>query len=315
MYTKKDTYMPDAGRLWLLRKRLDARLMRALLEREALSVTEASGKAGTSKIRASIALRKLMDLGIVKREIVGRTHRYSFNYCCAEARRIFGLVLAERERELGAKLNAGFVFEFLKSILRENLAGVIFFGSCISRKKFKDIDVFLLLEEKKEEQEKVGKIFDELGLVLPSSKFSFMLGTENEVEAGYTSGKDAFYTNLIDNGLPFGCEEFFIDLRFGKHTITAESTRERFILGVRELISCGKNEDDPIFLERHLEKGLFDVVYATLNCLGHYPVDDYEAIELMKKIFGTRIPAEAKKGKASVEECLEFARALSSKVF
>ncbi len=313
MYTKKDTNVSNIG---LLRKRLDSRLVRALiLEREALSVTEASRGAGTSKIRASVALRGLMERGIVKREIVGRTHLYSFNYCCAEARGLFGLVLAEREHELSARLNAGFVSGFLKSILGENLTGVIFFGSCISRKDFKDIDVFLLFRGKPEEQEKVGRIFDELGVVLPGRKFSFMLGTEKEVEDDYVSGKDAFYANLIDNGLPFGCEEFFINLRFRKHMTSAESTRERFILGVRELISCRKNEDDPIFLERHMEKGVFDVTYAVLNCLGHHPMDDYEAIELMEKIFGTKVPAEVKNGKGNVRECLEFARTMSSKIF
>lgn len=320
MYTKMNTNVSNMATFGLLRKKLDARLIRALiLEREALSVTDASKRAGSSKIRASIALRGLMERGIVKREIVGRTHRYSFNYCCAEARGLFGLVLAEREHELSARLNAGFVSGFLKSILKENLTGVIFFGSCISRKDFKDIDVFLLFRGKPEEQEKVGRIFDELGVVLPGSKFSFMLGTETEVEEDYISGKDAFYSNLIDNGLPFGCDEFFINLRFRKRTMTmmaaAESTRERFILGVRELISCRKNEDDPLFLERHMEKGIFDVAYAVLNCLGHNPVDDYEAIELMKKIFGTKVPAEVKKGKGNVKECLEFARTMSSKIF
>lgn len=318
MYTKMNTNVSNTATFGLLRKRLDARLIWALiLEREALSVTDASKLAGSSKIRASIALRGLMKRGIVKREIVGRTHRYSFNYCCAEARGIFGLVLAELAQEFGARLNAGFVSGFLKSILKENFTGVIFFGSCISRRDFKDIDVFLLFREKPEEPEKVGRIFDELGFVLPGSKFSFMLGTETEVEDNYISGKDAFYANLIDNGLPFGCEEFFTNLRFRKHTMAtaAESTRERFILGVRELISCRKNEDDPIFLERHLEKGFFDVAYAVLNCLGHNPVDDYEAMEQMKRIFGTRVPAKVKKGKGNVEECLEFARTMSSKIF
>lgn len=319
MYTKMNTNVSNTATFGLLRKKLDARLIRALiLEREALSVTEASTRVGSSKIRASIALRGLMERDIVKREIVGRTHRYSFNYCCAEARGIFGLILAERAQELRARLNAGFVSGFLKSILKENLTGVIFFGSCVSRKVFKDIDVFLLFRGKPEEQGKVGRIFDELGVVLPGSKFSFMLGTETEVENDYISGKDAFYSNLIDNGLPFGCEEFFTNLRFRKHTMTAavaESTRERFILGVRELISCRKNEDDPLFLERHMEKGVFDVTYAVLNCAGHHPVDDYEAIDMMKKIFGTTVPAKVKKGKGTVEECLEFARTMSSKIF
>lgn len=313
MYTKKITSVSNMGYFRFLRKKLDMGLVRALLKSEALSVTEASKRIGTSKIRASVALRELMEEGIVKREIVGRTHRYSFNYCHRNAGDVLRLVLAEKAQELRDRLNAEFVFEFIKSILGENMTGVIFFGSCVSGPaKFGDVDVFLLFGDgkKEEQEERVNGIFGELGLVLPGFKFSFMLGTENEVEDGYIMGKDAFYGNLVNNGLPFGCEEFFIGLRLRK--CAADDSRERFILGVREIISCRKHEDDPVFLERHLEKGIFDVAYAVLNRFGQYPADDYEVMSRMKELFGTKMP---EKGKANVERGLEFARMMSSKMF
>lgn len=310
MYTKAITNASRKEYFSFFRRKLDMRLIRALFDEEA-SVTGLAGKAGSSKIRVSLALRKLMKEDIVKREVIGRTHRYSFNYCHRSAGEALRLVLAERAEEFRSRISAGFIFEFLKSVLGSKLSSIIFFGSCVSGQEFRDVDIFLVFKEEKEEQEKIGRIFEELGLFF-GLKFSFMLGTEKEVEEGCLSKKDMFYANLM-KGLPFGCEDFFISLKFREHA-TADA-RERFILGVRELISCRKHGDDPLFLKRHLEKGLFDLVYSALKYSGYSPADDYEAMRQAKEVLRTELPEKAKRGKASVRECLEFARTLSSKIF
>ena len=173
----------------------------------------------------------------------------------------------------------------MNNTLKHKYKGSIAFGSSLKEEKYKDIDLFLLLDDfnnKKELTQKLQQI---------DPRISILYGNREELEKGIAS-EDMLYDNII-KGLPFSCEDFVIELRFKKYILKKRDIQERFILASREVYSCLEFKDKK-YTALHLPKGLMDLIYTITNYYDYSPQNDAEAIQLFKELFHLQIPKNLK---------------------
>jgi len=278
----------------IITKKLNYRIINCLLEKED-TVTSTAKNIKSKKANVSKALRELEEADIVTKEIIGRSHKYRLNYLHPEAKEIIKFLLINKANKLNAKLEnlPKFIDVYLKSTLRENYKGLIIFGSVLIG-KYKDIDIFIITDKIKGRE----LIIENLRLI--NKKISPIIGTEKELERGFNNN-DSLYINII-NGIPFSCLDHIISLKHKSLFLKRKDIEERFIIGYREVQSCKKFKDDKIYLKNHLEKGIFDIIYALLSYKLITARNDIEAKELFKKIFKLNIPTNLKEAELLIEK-------------
>lgn len=266
-------------------KKNNLRILARLLEEEA-SLSGLARELKITKTRAFYSLRELERLGLVRKEIKGRTHIYRFNFLQAQAKEIIKVLLLERKKEYNEKLEGlpSLVDVFLKTVLKEKYQGCLFFGSSLEG-KFKDIDLFVMLQDlkQKKELEEIIKLIDK--------RLSPVFGTREELKRG-AEAKDMLYLNII-RGLPFSCEDFVLEVRYKEYFLRRKDIEERFILGCREILSCLEFKEKE-YAKKHLEKGIMEIAYAMLNYYGIYPKNDPEAKRRFKEKSGSGLPTGLK---------------------
>ncbi len=270
----------------IITKKLNYRIIDHILDREN-TVTLIARDVKSKKANVSKALRELEEKNIVVKEIIGRSHRYKLNYLHPEAKEIIRFLLVNRSNELNDKLNNLFKFidAYLKSILKHDYTGLIVFGSVLTG-KYRDIDIFVIADKLKSK----NRIIENLKSI--NKKISPVIGIKEELEKGFENN-DALYTNII-KGMPFGCLDFIINLRYKYLFLKRKDIEERYLIGYREISSCKKFENDKIYLKSHLRKGIFDMVYALLDYKQAAARNDREAEQLFEEIFKYKIPMTLK---------------------
>lgn len=262
-------------------KKNNFRILAHLLEEEA-SLSELARRLKITKTRVFYSLKELERLDLVRKEIKGRTHIYRFNFLQAQAGEVIKIFLLEKKRDYNEKLKGlpGLVDIFLKTVLKEKYQGCLFFGSSLEG-KFKDIDLFVMLQDFKEKKE----LGDKLKLI--DKRLSPVFGTKEELKKGVET-KDMLYSNII-RGLGFSCEDFVLKARYGEYFLRRADIEERFVLGYREILSCLEFKEKG-YIKKHLEKGVMEMVYAMLNYYGLYPKNDQETKRRFKEKSGLSIP-------------------------
>ncbi len=315
MISKKETNIIPKGDM--LKKDLTNRIIMFLLENQG-SVTEIAKKIGSTKARVSESIRELESLNIVKKEVLGRTHNYSFNYLNPFSKEIYRMFLVKKSNDLNKKLNylPSILTEYLKRIFKKNFEGMIFFGSCILEEEFRDIDVFLLFSGK-QDLKTIEKAIKDFETFYRNHKLSYLIGTKKEIVDNYLKKEDMFYQNLM-KGVPFGCLNFFLDLRFKEHEAILNDIIDRTITGLREVINSLKERDDKRYVRKHMENGLFNIIYAFLRYHGKSASNDYEAMNLVSEYLTKKevqTLRKLKEGHINFESCRELAIKLGRKVF
>lgn len=246
------------------------------LLREEASLSDLARKTKITKARVFYSLKELKKGDIVRRKIRGKTHIYSFNFLHPQVKEILKAILLKKKTEYNTKLKAlpALVDTFLSTSLKKKYQGCIFFGSSIEEEKFKDIDLFILLQDFKQKGELKNK------LRLLDKRVSPILGTKKELKKGINS-KDMLYLNIFE-GLPFSCESFVLETKYYEHFLRRTDIQERFILGYREILSCVEFKETA-YTKKHLAKGIMDIIYATLNYFNLSPRNDAEAMKLFKE--------------------------------
>lgn len=268
------------------------KILNHLLKEEA-SLSELARRIKITKTRAFYSLKELEKLDWVRKTIQGKTHVYRFNFLHARAKEISRIFLEERKKEYNQKMKGlpALLDSLLKNMLKEKYGGCIFFGSSLGE-KYKDIDVFVMAEGIK------GSVLrKEIKEV--DKKISLLLGTKQELEKGVKE-EDMLYKN-IQKGIPFGCEEFVLELKQKQAFLRRKDITERFVLGYREILSClefGEKE----YIKKHFEKGKFDVIYAALNHFDFFPENDRQAKEMFKRRFGFIFSHKLKEAKKQAEK-------------
>ncbi len=271
--------------------KINQRILKILLDEKA-SLSEIARKSSTTKANVFRCLKNLEKEDFVRKEVKGRTHIYKFNFLHPAARELNLLFISERKKEYVQKMNGlpELLHLLFKNMFKENYQGCIFFGSSLEG-KYNDIDVFVVLEDTKG-----GVLRKEVKKI--NEKISLVLGNKNELEKG-VGEEDMLYKNIV-KGIPFGCEELVIELRQRQEFLRRKDITERFVLGYREIISC-LEFDEREYVKRHLNKGVMDVMYATLNYLDFFPENDNEANEMFKKQFGFVFSHEVNEAKRQAE--------------
>jgi DNA-binding MarR family transcriptional regulator len=272
--------------------RVNRRILKILLIEKA-SLSEIARKSNTTKANVFHSLKNLEKEDLVRKEIMGRTHIYRFNFLHPLAPKVYALFLEEKKQDYNQKINAfpALLDSLLRNMLRENYQGCIFFGSSLVG-KYRDIDVFLMVKDIKESTLKNNiKKFNE--------KISIILGTRKELESGIRL-KDMLYRNII-NGIPFGCDDFVLELKHSTDFLRRKDIIERFVIGYREVVSCTEFTEKP-YVAKHLEKGTLDITYASLNYFDFFPENDSEAKKIFKKQFGFLFSNKAKQAKEQAEK-------------
>lgn len=277
----------------IITKKLNYRIIDYLVDKVGI-VTSIAKAIKSKKANVSKALRELEGEGIVVKDIIGRSHSYSFNYSHPEAKEIIKFVLMNRANELSTKLDnlPKFMDAYLRLTLKGNYLGLIVFGSALTG-NYKDIDIFVILNK----LENKDKVIESVKLI--NNKISPIVGTKKELRKGAIN-QDALYKNII-GGVPFGCLDFIFNPRYGVFFLKREDIEERFIIGYREIQSCRRFKDDKIYLKNHLKKGIFDIIYALLNYKNIIARNDKEAEQFFKKIFKCRVPTTIKQAELFAE--------------
>lgn len=247
------------------------RILTFLIEREA-SLSDIARETGTTKANTFHTLKKLESYDILRKKIQGRTHIYRFNFLHTQARSIINLALEEKAMTYNKKLKnlPVIIHTFLFQALKVNYMGCIFFGSSITG-TFKDIDIFVILKEKRNTSEIEKKI------KLINNKISVLFGSEEEFINGIKN-QDMLYKNIL-GGIPFGLD--IISIKYQDAFLKKEDIKERFMIGYREVLSCLEFKEKT-YRRTHLEKGIMDMIYAILNYFDLAPRNDKEAISLFK---------------------------------
>ena len=277
----------------IITKKLNYRIINYLIDRED-TVTSIARNIGSKKANVSKSLRELEEKNIVVKEIIGKSHRYSLNYLHPEAKEIIKVFLIDKGNELNNNLGClpKFIDSYLRLALKENYKGLIIFGSALTN-KYQDIDAFVLLDKIK------GKEIIQETLKSINNKISPLIGTEKELQLGLDNN-DSLYLNIV-SGIPFGCLDKIINLRYKSNFLKRKDIEERFIIGFREIQSCKRFKDDKIYLKNHLERGVFDIVYALLSYKQATARNDREARQLFKKIYKHTIPTTLKQAELFAE--------------
>ena len=247
------------------------RILTFLIEREA-SLSDIARETRTTKANTFHTLKKLEDYDIVRKTIQGRTHVYRFNFLHPQARYIINLAEEEKTITYNKKFQnlPVMIHTFLFQALKVNYKGCIFFGSSITE-TFKDIDLFVILREKKNTSEIEKKI------KFINNKISVLFGSEEEFMNGIRN-QDMLYKNIL-NGISFGLD--ITSIKYQNAFLKKEDIKERFIIGYREVLSCLEFKEKT-YQRMHLEKGVMDMIYAILNYLDFTPRNDKEAVSLFK---------------------------------
>src|SRR3989344_7354017 len=138
--------------------RINWRILSFLIERE-VSLSGIARETRTTKANTFHALKKLESYDIVRKTIQGRTHVYRFNFLHPQAEYILNLASREKTITYNEKLQniPIIVHTFLLQALKADYKGCIFFGSSVTE-EFKDIDLFVILREKRNTSEIEKKI-------------------------------------------------------------------------------------------------------------------------------------------------------------
>lgn len=256
--------------------RVNVRVLGILLEKEA-SLSEIARESNTTKANIFRSLKALEKEDLVRKEIQGRTHLYHFNYLHPQAKEIWKQFQIEKKEVYNQKMNGlpALLNSLMENMLGNSYGGCIFFGSSLSG-NFNDIDVFVMAKNIKK-----ASLMKEIKLINP--KISPILGTREELELG-VSKEDMLYKNIL-KGIHFNCEDFVLTLRKKQQFLRKEDIKERFILGYREILSCLEFPEKE-YLQKHLEKGIMDIIYSALNYFDLSPENDLQAKEMFKKQFG-----------------------------
>lgn len=283
--TQSDFFKPCSLRS-MVTKKLHYRIMDYLLDREN-TVTSTAEDIKSKKANVSVALRELEKKNIVVKEIIGKSHKYGLNYLHPEAKEIIKFLLVNRANELNNKLKdlPKFINAYLKLILGQDYAGLIVFGSVLTG-KYRDIDIFVIMNKLKSKDQIIEN------LLSINKKISPIIGTKKELQEGF-SNNDALYANII-NGMPFGCLDFIINLRYKHPFLKRNDVEERYLIGYREILNCKKFSNDKIYIKNHLERGIFDIIYALLGYKQITARNDREAEQLFKEIFKQNVPKTLK---------------------
>ncbi len=266
------------------------KILEALLNGE-ISLSGLARKTFLAKARVFGSLKELEEKDWVRKREEGRTHLYRLNTLDRE--------LKERLRIIVQCQSAGFnrktgglpeiVDAFLRSVLKEKYLGCIFFGSSLTEKRFQDID-FLVISAKRD---KTAALIGSIKRI--NSKLSPIIIAREEIEKGLLA-EDMLYKNVI-RGLPFSCIEWYLRMKFLSSFLRREDIEERFIIGLREIISCQEFQEEE-YVQRHLDKGIMDVIYAYLNYFDLFPLNDTEAKKIFKGKTKLSLPSSVKKAKA-----------------
>lgn len=272
--------------------KINRRILNILLEEKA-SLSEIARKSNTTKANVFRSLKGLETEDLVRKEIRGRTHLYRFNFLHPQAWEIRAFFLDERKIEYNQKINAlpALLDSLLGNMFKKKYQGCIFFGSSLEE-KYKDIDVFVMVEEVEESilKNKIKKI---------NGKISPILGIKKELERGIKE-EDMLYKNII-KGVPFGCENFVLELKQRQVFLRRKDIIERFVMGYRELLSCLEFTEKE-YATKHLEKGTIDITYAVLNYFDFFPENDNQAKKMFKKQFGFIFSTKVKEAKKQAEK-------------
>lgn len=271
----------------------DYRILNGLLSGES-SLSGLSRQTGIFKAQMFHYLKDLEKIDLVRKEVQGKNHLHRLNFFHPQFKNLVREILLEKKIFFDEKL-AGIprlIDAFLKTVLKEKYQGGIFFGSSISEKKFKDVDVFIFIKD----FEKLSELNRSLKSFAPT--IAPIFGTREELENGALN-QDRLYLNILE-GLPFSCDSFFLETKFKQYFLRKKDVTERFIFGFRELLAC-KEFTEPEFLGRHLERGVMDIIYAYLTYREIFPKNDAEARKAFKAAISLKIPA-------SLEESLIFAK-------
>jgi len=272
--------------------KINKRILNILLEKKA-SLSEIARESKTTKANIFNSLKKLENEDLVRKEVRGRTHICRFNYLHPKAKEVMRIFLEERKKEYNQKMNGlpALLNSLMENIFKKKYKGCIFFGSSLER-KYKDIDVFIMVEGVKENilRNKIKKV---------NEKISLILGTKKELEKGIKE-EDMLYKNII-RGLPFGCEEFVLELKQKQDFLRRKDIKERFILGYREILSCLEFKEKE-YVKKHLEKGKMDITYAALNYLDLYPENDNQAKKMFKEQFSFVFSSKVNEAKKQAEK-------------
>lgn len=278
----------------IITKKLNYRIIDYILNKQD-TVTSISENIKSKKANVSKALRELEKENIVVKEIIGKSHSCRFNGLHPEAKGIINFLLINRANELNTRLKdlPKFIDAYLRSVLKNDYLGLIIFGSALTE-RYKDIDIFVILNKIKSKEQ----IIENLKSI--DEKISPLIGTKEGLEEGFKNN-DALYTNII-SGIPFGCLEFIINLKYKHLSLKRKDIEERFIMGYREIQSCKKFKDDKAYIKNHLERGVFDIIYALLNYKQVIARNDREAEQSFKKTSGCRIPKTLKQAELFAEK-------------
>ncbi len=257
----------------------DLKIFKALISEE-INVSEISRKTNISKNRVLDSLKRLNELDLVRKTISGRSHIYRINFLNSKSLFFINLISSEKKDKYNIKLNNLPIIldAFLKNVLKEKYSGSIFFGSSIENEKFNDVDVFIIAEEIKQKNELIKKI------KLIDSRLSPIFGSKEEIEKGIEK-KDMLYQNIAE-GISYSYEDFIRKILYKDASLKKKDIQERVILGYREILSCLEFKEKE-YVEKHLDKGLMDVIYAILNYFDISPKNDAEAKDFFKERFKT----------------------------
>lgn len=272
--------------------KVDRRVATILIEKE-VSLSEIARESNTTKANVFNSLKRLKEKDLVRKVVRGRTHIYNFNYLNPQAKELIKHFLEEKKSQYNAKMNGlpKLLNLLLENMLGEKYQGCIFFGSSL-RGKYNDIDIFILADETKEKVLKI-KVKE------VNQNTSLIIGTKEELEKG-AKEENMLYKNII-KGVPFGCEDFILELRQWQFFLRRRDITERFILGYREVLSCFEFNEKS-YLKRHLKKGTMDVAYAVLNYFDLFPKDDQQASIMFKDKFGFVFSRNITMAKKQVEK-------------
>ena len=103
-------------------------------------------------------------------------------------------------------------------------------------------------------------------------------------------------SSQVSEGLPFSGIDSYLRMKFLSSFLKKEDVRERFIIGLGEIISCQEFPERE-YAKKHLEKGILDMVYAYLNYFDFSPRNDGEARKIFKQKTKLPFPLRAEKAK------------------
>jgi len=276
----------------IITKKVNQRIVQILLKRRA-SLSEIARESNTTKANVFYALRELEKEDIIRKEIQGRTHVYRFNFLRRGAKDMMTFFLEETKNEYIQKMNGlpTLLNSMLENIFKNKYHGCIFFGSSL-KERYNDIDVFVLLDGAKPStlQREVRGLCEKISLVL---------GTKHELEEGIKH-EDMLYRNIV-KGIPFGCENLILELRHRQVFLRRKDMVERLTLGYREILSCLEFTEKE-YVEKHLEKGTADIMYAVLHYFELFAENDTQAKKMFKKQLGFTFSDNVEKAKKQAEK-------------